>query len=180
MALLLLIYLTSVVICSYASVVLPFVTTRISRSTRQPQGLMNDCSIERHVNPNPRFDLTWAPFYIGLQARLKIDTHLLSNRSPDGIRTLTVQPFILPFSWITDARDYIRHDLHAKICVVTIGSTSTPLHTSDNKSAFTCRCKKLCSVATRDINNISCYSVTAERGAEGVAAFFLSKKNTFL
>ena len=65
--------------------VLPFVPTRISRSTRQPQGLMNDCSIERHVNPNPRFDLTLAPFYIGLQARLKIDTHLLSNRSPDGI-----------------------------------------------------------------------------------------------
>ena len=25
---------------------------------RQPQELMNDCSIERHVNPNPRFDLT--------------------------------------------------------------------------------------------------------------------------
>ena len=40
-----------------------------------------------------------APFYIGLQARLKIGTHLLSNRSPDGIRTLTVQPFSLPFSY---------------------------------------------------------------------------------
>ena len=26
-------------------------------STRQPQRLMNDCPIERHVNPNPRFDL---------------------------------------------------------------------------------------------------------------------------
>ena len=41
-----------------AYLVLPFVPTRISRSTRQPQGLMNDCWIERHVNPNPRFDLT--------------------------------------------------------------------------------------------------------------------------
>ena len=64
---------------------LPFVPRRISRSTRQRQGLM----IERHVNPNPRFELTKAPFYIGLQARLKIGTHLLSNRSPDGIQTLT-------------------------------------------------------------------------------------------
>ena len=27
-------------------------------------------------------------FYIGLQAHLKIGTHLLSNRSPDWIRTL--------------------------------------------------------------------------------------------
>ena len=65
---LLVIYLTSVVIYSNANLdrrlealaylVLPFVPTRISRYTRQPQGLMNDCSIERHVNPNPRFDLT--------------------------------------------------------------------------------------------------------------------------
>ena len=35
-----------------------------------------------------RFNL--GSFYVGLQARLKIGTHLLSNRSPDGIRTLTV------------------------------------------------------------------------------------------
>ena len=50
--LLLFIYLTSVVICSNANLdrrlrgsgylVLPFVPTRISRSIRQPQGLMNE------------------------------------------------------------------------------------------------------------------------------------------
>ena len=67
---LLLIYLTSVVICSNARVfanldqrleaylVLPFVPTRISRSTRQPQGLMNDCSIERQSQSTIRFNLS--------------------------------------------------------------------------------------------------------------------------
>ena len=46
-------------------------------------------------NPNPRFDLTEAPFYIGLQGPLKIGTHLLSIHSPGAIRTLTVRPFSL-------------------------------------------------------------------------------------
>ena len=69
--LLLLIYLTSVVICSNARVacefrstprgsaylVLPFVPTRISRSNRQPQGLMNDCSIDRQSQSTIRFNL---------------------------------------------------------------------------------------------------------------------------
>ena len=59
----------------------PIVPTRIARSTRQPQGLMNDCSIEIHANPNPRFNL--GSFYI--EARLKIG---ISSRSPDGIRKI--------------------------------------------------------------------------------------------
>ena len=92
--LLLLIYLTSVEqhanldrrLEALAYLMLPSVPTRISRSTRQPQGLMNDCSIERHVNPNPRFDLTQAPLYIGLQACLKIGPTYLVTVSPDGIR----------------------------------------------------------------------------------------------
>ena len=42
-------------------------------------------------------------FILDYKACLKIGTHLLSNRSLDRIRTLTVQPFSLPFSWIADA-----------------------------------------------------------------------------
>ena len=49
-----------------------------------------------------RFNL--GSFYIGLQASLKIGIHLLSNRSLDGIRTLTTHRS----SWITDARDCIQ------------------------------------------------------------------------
>ena len=44
---------------------------------------LRDMSIPIH---SIRFNLGF--FYIGLQARLKIGIHLLSNRSPDGIRTL--------------------------------------------------------------------------------------------
>ena len=40
-----------------AYLVLPFVPTKISRSTRQSQGLMNDCSIERQSQSTIRFNL---------------------------------------------------------------------------------------------------------------------------
>ena len=40
-----------------AYLVLPFVPTRISRSTRQPPGLMNDCSIERQSQSTIQYNL---------------------------------------------------------------------------------------------------------------------------
>ena len=59
------------------------------------------CSIERQSQPTIRFNLGFFLYWI-TAPHLKIGIHLLSNRSLDGIRTLTVQPPF--FSWITDAR----------------------------------------------------------------------------
>ena len=48
-----------------AYLVLPFVPTRISHSTRQPQGLMNDCSIETGQSQSTiRFNLGVIPCQI--------------------------------------------------------------------------------------------------------------------
>ena len=47
-----------------AYLVLPFVPTRVSRSTKQPQGLTNDCSIERHVSPHSMIRFNLGPFFI--------------------------------------------------------------------------------------------------------------------
>ena len=52
--LLLLIYLTPVVICSNARIAC---YNKSSHSIRQPQGLMNDCSIERQSKSTIRFNL---------------------------------------------------------------------------------------------------------------------------